>query len=225
MTVQLICCSHSPLMTTDVEESEPDVHGQFFDQFGASVRRSACLQSRSGRGVRAGSFQRLLLRTDAVVLHRDLGGGHEGLASRKRSVAGAARSGHVLHSLPAIARFRRRDLASDEGRSRHHHSAVQADRRAGSLQRPAGLHQLRRRPASIVPTRARFWRSDRRISRRAGHAHHAGRLGRPVARSADAAARHEPARRGSPADRPRHADAGRTRCAREAASSRPRATL
>jgi 2,3-dihydroxyphenylpropionate 1,2-dioxygenase len=30
MTVQLICCSHSPLMTTDVEESEADVHTQFF---------------------------------------------------------------------------------------------------------------------------------------------------------------------------------------------------
>ena len=30
MTVQLICCSHSPLMTTDVEESEPNVHAEFF---------------------------------------------------------------------------------------------------------------------------------------------------------------------------------------------------
>ena len=30
MTVQLICCSHSPLMTTDIEESEQDVHAQFF---------------------------------------------------------------------------------------------------------------------------------------------------------------------------------------------------
>ena len=34
MTVQLICCSHSPLMTTDVEESEPEVHGQFFSELG-----------------------------------------------------------------------------------------------------------------------------------------------------------------------------------------------
>lgn len=30
MTVQLICCSHSPLMTTDVEETENNVHASFF---------------------------------------------------------------------------------------------------------------------------------------------------------------------------------------------------
>jgi 2,3-dihydroxyphenylpropionate 1,2-dioxygenase len=30
MSVQLICCSHSPLMTTDVEESEANVHAEFF---------------------------------------------------------------------------------------------------------------------------------------------------------------------------------------------------
>ena len=30
MAVQLICCSHSPLMTTDVEETENGVHAQFF---------------------------------------------------------------------------------------------------------------------------------------------------------------------------------------------------
>lgn len=30
MTVQLICCSHSPLMMTDVEESQPDSHARFF---------------------------------------------------------------------------------------------------------------------------------------------------------------------------------------------------
>ena len=30
MTVQLICASHSPLMLTDVEESETGVHAQFF---------------------------------------------------------------------------------------------------------------------------------------------------------------------------------------------------
>jgi 2,3-dihydroxyphenylpropionate 1,2-dioxygenase len=32
MAVQLICCSHSPLMTTDVEETEKNVHAQFFKQ-------------------------------------------------------------------------------------------------------------------------------------------------------------------------------------------------
>jgi 2,3-dihydroxyphenylpropionate 1,2-dioxygenase len=32
MPVQLICCSHSPLMTTDVEESEADVHAEFFHE-------------------------------------------------------------------------------------------------------------------------------------------------------------------------------------------------
>jgi 2,3-dihydroxyphenylpropionate 1,2-dioxygenase len=30
MSVQLICCSHSPLMITDVEESEQNVHAEFF---------------------------------------------------------------------------------------------------------------------------------------------------------------------------------------------------
>ena len=30
MAVQLICASHSPLMTTDVEESQPNVHAEFF---------------------------------------------------------------------------------------------------------------------------------------------------------------------------------------------------
>ena len=30
MPVQLICCSHSPLMTTGIEETEQVVQGQFF---------------------------------------------------------------------------------------------------------------------------------------------------------------------------------------------------
>ena len=41
MSVQLICCSHSPLMTTDVEESQPNVHAEFFrelDSCAAAVR-------------------------------------------------------------------------------------------------------------------------------------------------------------------------------------------
>lgn len=40
MTAQLICCSHSPLMTTDVEESEANVHREFFaalDQASAAL--------------------------------------------------------------------------------------------------------------------------------------------------------------------------------------------
>ncbi len=42
MAVQLICCSHSPLMTTDVEESETGVHAQFFrelDQCAAALHK------------------------------------------------------------------------------------------------------------------------------------------------------------------------------------------
>jgi 2,3-dihydroxyphenylpropionate 1,2-dioxygenase len=35
MSVQLICCSHSPLMTTDIEESEAEVHTQFFRELDA----------------------------------------------------------------------------------------------------------------------------------------------------------------------------------------------
>jgi 2,3-dihydroxyphenylpropionate 1,2-dioxygenase len=37
MTVQLICCSHSPLMTTDVEESEADLHAGFFHALDAAA--------------------------------------------------------------------------------------------------------------------------------------------------------------------------------------------
>ena len=37
MTVQLICCSHSPLMTTDVEESEENVHTGFFQELDAAA--------------------------------------------------------------------------------------------------------------------------------------------------------------------------------------------
>jgi len=42
MTVQLICASHSPLMLTDVEESENGVHSQFFrelDQCAAALHK------------------------------------------------------------------------------------------------------------------------------------------------------------------------------------------
>ena len=35
MPVQLICCSHSPLMTTGIEESEQGVQGQFFREMDA----------------------------------------------------------------------------------------------------------------------------------------------------------------------------------------------
>ena len=32
MAVQLICCSHSPLMTTDVEETQANLHAAFFNE-------------------------------------------------------------------------------------------------------------------------------------------------------------------------------------------------
>ena len=38
MAVQLICCSHSPLMTTDVEETEKDVHAQFFGELDSCAK-------------------------------------------------------------------------------------------------------------------------------------------------------------------------------------------
>ena len=37
MAVQLICASHSPLMTTDVEESQPNVHAEFFRELGTAA--------------------------------------------------------------------------------------------------------------------------------------------------------------------------------------------
>ncbi|MBX3553148.1 MAG: 3-carboxyethylcatechol 2,3-dioxygenase [Pseudolabrys sp.] len=38
MAVQLICCSHSPLMTTDVEETQPETHASFFRELDACAR-------------------------------------------------------------------------------------------------------------------------------------------------------------------------------------------
>lgn len=38
MAVQLICCSHSPLMTTDVEETQPETHASFFRELDACAK-------------------------------------------------------------------------------------------------------------------------------------------------------------------------------------------
>ena len=93
MAVQLICCSHSPLMVTGIEESpKQDVHAQFFNELNECVVGLARFPSRSRRRVRTGSFQRLLLRADAGVLHRHRRRRHQGLASGKRAAAGAART-------------------------------------------------------------------------------------------------------------------------------------
>ena len=46
------------------------------------VRRAARVQSRSRRGVRAGSFQRLFLRADARLLHRHVRRGRTGTGER-----------------------------------------------------------------------------------------------------------------------------------------------
>ena len=225
MTVQLICCSHSPLMTTDVEESEQNVHAQFFQRARSPPPRRCTRSIPICRGVRARSFQRLLLRADAGVLHRHLGRRDQGLASRKRPVAGAARARSVLRALPAGARFRRRDLASDEGRSRHHHPAATSSParsrattycRSSSIALPIRGHRsaacalLAKQSASFSPSQ------DMRITRR--------RLGRPVARPADAAARHEPARRGAAADRSRRRRRRTNSTRARTASSRRRAT-
>ena len=49
MPVQLICCSHSPLMTTDIEESQQGVQAQFFSELescAAALRAFRHLESR-----------------------------------------------------------------------------------------------------------------------------------------------------------------------------------
>ncbi len=181
MTVQLICCSHSPLMTTDVEESEANVHAEFFREL--DVAASALHAFDPDLVVVFGPrpFQRLLLRPDAGVLHRHRGRRLEGLASRERAAAGAARARDVLRALSARARFRRRDLAPDEGRPRHHHSAVQAHRRARALRCAAGLRELRGRPAPVLSPGARLRRGSGRVPRRPRHARDHRRLRRAVA--------------------------------------------
>ena len=92
MTVQLICCSHSPLMTTDVEETEQDVHAQFFQELGQPPRRctrsipiSSCC---SGPDHFNGFFYELM---PAVCIGTSAEG-IEGLAPRKRPTARAARA-------------------------------------------------------------------------------------------------------------------------------------
>ncbi len=167
MTVQLICCSHSPLMTTDVEES--------------GAGRACGILSRA-RLLRGGAAQHSI-PTCVVVFGPDhfngffyelmpafcIGTAAEGTKDwhLESGPLRVPRELRLLASAICSPRLRRRDLAPDEGRSRHHHSALQAHRRARALQRAAGLHELRRRPAAVVPARARFRRGDRRISRRA----------------------------------------------------------
>ena len=133
MTVQLICCSHSPLMTTDVEETEQNVHARFFQELGSA---SAALHAFNpdlvvlfGPDHFNGFFYELMpafcIGTSAESL--------EGLAPRKWAAAGAARTRFVLRAFPASSRLRRGDLPSDEGRSRDDDPALSAHRCACAL--------------------------------------------------------------------------------------------
>ena len=181
-----------PLMTTGIEETEQGVQGQFFrelDSCAAALHKfNPDLVVVFGPDHFNGFFYELMpafcIGTAAEATkdwHLEAGPLR---VPRDLAVASRAPS--------ASARLRRGAVARHEGRSRHHHPAVQADRRARALRRAAGVHQLRRRSAPLVPPRARLRRGDRRIPRRPGHEDHRGRLGRPVARSADAA--HRPQR-------------------------------
>ena len=211
MPVQLICASHSPLMTVEMEESQQGAQAQFFNELqscaAALHKFNPDLVVVFGPDHFNGFFYEMMPAFcigSAAEGTKDwhLEGGP--LKVPRELAVECVRAS-------AIARFRRGALARHEGRPRHHHPALQADRRAGALSGAAGVHQLRRRSPPLVPPRARVRRSDRRVPGGAGHAHYGDRLRRPVARSADAAHRSQRSGQDAAPDRSRDALAGRSR--------------
>ena len=133
MAVQLICCSHSPLMTTDMEETEKNLHAQFFRELNSCVGRAPRFKPDLvvvfGPDHFNGFFYELMPAFCIGTSAESSKDWH--LESGPLRVPRAARA--RLRPFPAIPRFRRGDFPSDEGRSRHHHSAAQAYRRLGAL--------------------------------------------------------------------------------------------
>jgi 2,3-dihydroxyphenylpropionate 1,2-dioxygenase len=122
MPVQLICCSHSPLMTTGIEESGDGAQARFFSEL------ANCAEA-----VRA--FDPELV----VVFGPDHFNGLFYDLMPAFCIGTAAESTKDWHleagplRVPRAPRLRRCAVACHEGRSRRHHPALQADRRARLL--------------------------------------------------------------------------------------------
>ena len=142
-------------MTTDVEESEANVHAEFFRELDSCAAALHAFNPDLVVVFGPDHFNGFFYELMPAFCIGTAAEGTKRLAPGRRAAAGAARARAGLHPLPAVARFRRGDLAPDEGRSRHHHSAVQAHRCARPLRRAADLRELRGRSAALVPARAR----------------------------------------------------------------------
>ena len=212
MTVQLICCSHSPLMTTDVEESEQNVHAQFFQELGSA---SAALHA---------------FKPDLVVLfgpdHFN-GFFYELMPAFCIGTSAESSKDWHLESGPlrvprelalSCVRFlqaRDFDVAISHQMKVDHGITIPLYQLTGALARYDVLPVFVNCAADPRPSFRRvraFGASDRRVSGGSEHAHHRRRLRRIVTRSADAEARDEPTRRGAATDRSPDPHAGRTRC-------------
>ena len=133
MAVQLICCSHSPLMTTDVEETEKNVHAQFFKQLESASAELHAFKPELvvvfGPDHFNGFFYELMPAFCIGTSAESSKDWH--LESGPLRVPREARA--RLRPFPAIPRFRRGGFPSDEGGSRYHHSAAQAYRGPSAL--------------------------------------------------------------------------------------------
>ena len=108
MAVQLICCSHSPLMTTDVEETEANMHAEFFHELDSCA--AALHEFHPDLVVVFGPdhFNGFFYELMPAFCIGTAAEGTQGLAPGRRAAARAARACARLRALPAIARFRRR---------------------------------------------------------------------------------------------------------------------
>ena len=216
MPVQLICCSHSPLMTTDVEETEQDMQAQFFremDSCAAALHKfDPDLVVVFGPDHFNGFFYELMPAFCIGTAAEGTKDWHleSGPLRVPRELALAC------VRLPAIARLRRR--ASRTQMKVDHGITIPLFKLTGALARYSVLPVFINCAADPRPSFRRvraFGEAIGEFLAEQGHEDHAGRLGRPVARSADAADRPEPAGRRAPADRPGDALAGRARRARK----------
>jgi hypothetical protein len=208
MSVQLICCSHSPLMTTDVEESQPNVHAEFFrelDSCAAAVRAfNPDLLVVFGPDHFNGFFYELM---PAFCI----GTAAEG-TNDWRLEGGPLRVPREL-ALSCIRHLQSRDfdVAISHQMKVDHGTTIPLFKLTGALARYSVLPifvKLRGRSATLVSAGAPFRRSDRRVPGRSGHADHPCRLRGSLARPADAAARRQQAGRDAAPGRSRDADAG-----------------
>ena len=142
------------------------------------------LRARAGGDLRPGPLQRVLLRHDAVVLHRRGGRVDRRLRHPGRPAAGRPRRRPGAGPGRAGRRNRRDAVRADVRRSRLRAAAAGPAGRHRPRAGGAGVHQLRRRAAGPGPPGAAARAGGRPGRRGAGPPGAVHRLGRPVARPA-----------------------------------------